>query len=413
MSKAKKKQATTTTRLHPELRQQGLLYRAGYGEIRRVDWDEAGLWVCLRAGILHWAEPLEGALSTRLWTSVLGAARDQQGRFYTSALRIDRWTSDLTPDGDWTPHRGRVEDVAVSPDGQLLVSLGEDGTLLTIDAQGQELRRLSVASGARRLRVDWPSKKAWTAGELGAEQWDLASGVRLNQAAEMPPLDFSWGQWALDSEGLVVFQGEPVEGLDEPLVAWSLDPAQKLLALASERELVLAEVESGEVVRSWEDFQEWPLCTLPTPDGRWVISGGMDGQLTQRRLDNGEVKQRTEAHADAVTGLTFASDGNLLISASADGTICSWLWPTMEEQQTMDGHDGAVHQLLAHGDRLFSGGSDGQILVWDYHSGMQMASLTGYEGSVEQLQLAQRGEVLLALYDDGSWVSWDITPYFD
>ncbi|MFN8606482.1 MAG: hypothetical protein U0931_03055 [Vulcanimicrobiota bacterium] len=413
MSKGKKQQPTVTTRLHPDLRRQGLLYRAGYGEIRRLDWDDRGLWACVRAGILHWAEPLEGQLSTRLWTSVLGAARDQQGRFYTSSLRIDRWSQELKPEADWSPHRGRVEDVSVSPDGQLVVSLGEDGTLLTCDSQGQELRRLSVASGARRLRVDWPARKAWTAGELGAEQWDLASGVRLQQATDLPPLELEFEHWTTDQEGLVVFQGEPVEGLQEPLCAWAVDPEKKWLALASERELIIADIHNGDVLRDWEDFQEWPLCTIPSPDGRWVISGGMDGQLTQRRLDNGEVKLRLPAHADAVTGLTFAADGNLLVSAAADGTVCSWLWPTMEEQQSMDGHDGAVHQLLAHRDRLFSGGSDGQILVWDYASGMVIASLTGYEGSVEQLQLAQRGEILLALYDDGCWASWDITTYFD
>jgi WD40 repeat protein len=412
MSKAKKKPASTITRLHPELRQQGLLYRAGYGEIRRLDWEHSGLWVCVRAGILHWAEPLDGPLTTRLWTPVLGAARDQQGRFYTSALRIDRWNADLTSDNHWAPHRGRVEDLSVSPDGQLLVSLGEDGTLLTCDAQGQELRRLSVASGARRLRVDWQAKKAWTAGELGAEQWDLASGVRLKQASEMPPPPFQEEGWSLDEQGLLLIRGERFEDLEEPLVAWAVGPDKKLLALASERELIIVELAGGEILRAWEDFQEWPLCTIPSPDGRWVISGGMDGQLSQRRMDNGELKQRTTAHADAVTGLTFAAEGNLLISAGADGTICSWLWPTMELQQNMDGHDGSVHQVLSQGDRLFSGGSDGQILVWDYHSGQVMAALTGYEGSVEQLQLAQRGEVLLALYDDGSWASWDITAYF-
>lgn len=410
MGKPNKKYVPPTTRLHPDLRQQGFLYRAGYGEVRRLDWDEQGLWVCARAGILRF-DAQDGTLLGRLWTPLLGVARDQQGRFYTSALQIDRWTADLAPEKTLSPHRGRIEDLSVSPDSQLLVSLGEDGLLLVSDGEGQELRRLSVATGSRRLRVDWSKKHAWTAGELGAEQWDLSSGVRLAQREAIPPLHFAEGEWNSDEEGLLTWQGEPVEFLEEALVGWCTDPSGQWLALASEHELVVVEKASGELLRAWDDFQEWPLCTAASPDAHWVVSGGMDGQLSKRRLDNGEFKLRWEAHADAVTSVCFNAQGTLLFSAGADGTICSWQWPKPELQQTMDGHDGAIHQLVVEGDRLFSAGSDGQILVWDYRGGQVMAALTGYEGSVEQLQLAQRGEILLALYDDGSWASWDVSRY--
>ncbi|MBX3168349.1 MAG: hypothetical protein KF760_13105 [Candidatus Eremiobacteraeota bacterium] len=410
MGKPKKKYIPPTTRLHPDLRRQGFLYRAGYGEVRRLDWDERGLWVCARAGILLWDVP-EGTLLSRLWTPVLGAARDRQGRFYTAAWQIDRWDDQLASDKSWSPHRGRIEDLAVSPDGQLVVSLGEDGWLLVSDAEGQELRRLGLAAGTRRLRLDWPTKRAWTAGELEAEQWDLSSGVRLAQKNVMPALQLRDGDWSSDEEGLVLWQGQPVDFLEEGLADWCHDPSGRWLALASEHELVVVEKATGELLRAWDDFQEWPLCTAPSPDGRWVVSGGMDGQLSQRRLDSGELKQRWTAHTDAVTSLCFADQGRLLVSAGADGTICSWHWPSLELQRNMDGHDGAIHQLAVEGDRLFSAGSDGQVLVWDVQGGQVMAALTGYEGSVEELQIVQRGEVLLALYDDGSWASWDISRY--
>jgi len=83
----------------------------------------------------------------------------------------------------------------------------------------------------------------------------------------------------------------------------------------------------------------------------------------------------------------------------------------MEPLHNMDGHDGAVLQLVVEGTRLFSAGSDGQIIIWDWQSGLVLASLTGYEASVEELQVVQRGEVLIALYDDGSWANWDISRY--
>lgn len=410
MGKPNKKYIPPTIRRHADFRQQGFLYRAGYGEIRRLDWDDQGLWVCARSGILQ-LDALEGTLLGVLWTPILGADRDSQRRFYTAASQIDRWSADLAPEQSFSPHRGRIEDLAVAPDGQLLVSLGEDGLLLVCDAEGQELRRLNPAQGARRLRVDWSSKQAWTAGELGAEQWDLSRGVRLARGEAMPALPLAQGEWSTDQGGLLHWQGQPVDFLEESLVGWCQDPTGQWLALASEHELVVVNQATGELLRDWDDFQEWPLCTVPAPDHRWVVSGGMDGQLSKRRLDNGEFKQRWPAHADAVTSLCFHPQGTCLFSAAADGTICCWSWPKLELQQSMDAHDGAVHQLVVEGDRLFSGGSDGQILVWDYRGGEVMAALTGYEGSVEQLQLVQRGEVLLALYDDGCWASWDVSRY--
>ena len=410
MAKAKKKERSgPATRVHPELRQQGLLYRAGYGEIRWLGWDEQGLWVATRSALLLW-DASQKELLKRLWTPINGLSRDESGAFYSAALQIDCWDSSLVHQRSIRPHRGRVEDVAVSPDGALVVSLGEDEQLVVTDDQGQELRRQQVTAGACCLQVDWETRKAWTGSQNRAEQWDLKTGVRLQQTETMPAIP-SWGDWSVDSTGALLHLGEPQESLEEPVIAMVADPSQQWLAVASERELLVVDAQSGEVVHEWDDFQEWPLAMTVSPDQRWVVSGGVDGQLTVRNLLRGEVKQREEAHSDAVTSLSFASSGNVLLSGSADGTIRSWLWPTFEALHDLDGHDGPVQQLLVEGSRLFSGGADGQILIWDWQSGLLLGSLTGFEAALEELQLVQRGEVLLALYDDGSWSSWDVSGY--
>ena len=410
MAKPKKKERSgPATRVHPGLREQGLLYRAGYGEIGWLDWDSDGLWVVTRSAVLLW--DAQGELLKRLWTPVHGMARDQSGAFYTAAMQVDCWDKDLVHQRALGGHRGRLEDVSVSPDGALIVSLGEDEQLLVCDAQGQELRRIGVAPGSRKLNVDWLTRKAWTSAEGGAELWDLQSGVRLQQAAVSPRPALAYGEWSVGPEGELNWQGQPREELEEPAVGLVADPGGQWVAVASERELLVFDAATGELLRAWEEFEEWPVSVAVSADQRWVVSGGVDGQLTVRGLGKGEVKQKTPAHSDAITCLAFASQGNILISGSADGTIRSWLWPTLEHLQDMDGHDGPVHQLLVDGSRLFSGGSDGQVLIWDWHSGLELAALTGFEASLEQLQVVQRGEVLIALYDDGSWANWDVSRY--
>ena len=410
MAKAKKKERSgPATRVHPELRQQGLLYRAGYGEIRYLDWDSQGLWVATRSALLLW-DVDSGELRQRLWTPIHGVCRDQAGNFYTASLKVDCWDSQLTHQRSFSGHRGRVEDLSVSPDGALMVTLGEDEQLLVCEASGQELRRLNVASGSRRLWVDWSTRKAWTSGENGAEHWDLQSGVRL-QLADQAPSQLHWNDWSADADGIVHHGGQPLDSLEEPVLAMVTDPAGQRLALASERELIVVDASTAELLQEWEDFAEWPLAVTVSPDQRWVVSGGVDGQITVRRLLEGEVKQREPAHGDAITSLAFAGSGSALLSGSADGTIRSWSWPKFEPLNDLDGHDGPVQQLLVEGHRLFSGGADGQILIWDWQSGLLLGSLTGFEAALEELQLVQRGEVLLALYDDGSWSSWDVSGY--
>jgi WD40 repeat protein len=410
MAKAKKKERSgPATRVHPELRQQGFLYRAGYGEIRWLHWDEQGLWVATRSALMLW-DATSGALLKRLWTSIHGICRDGFGIFYTASQKVDCWDGELSHQRSFSGHRGRVEDVSVSPDGALIVSLGEDEQLLVCDSAGQELRRIAVGAGSRRLGVDWDSRKAWTSGECGAEQWDLQSGVRLQQAQRAPNQLHGKG-WSVDDQGTLHFGDQPLEGLEEPVVAVVADPMQSRLAVASERELIVIDSLQGQTLQEWEDFLEWPLAVTISPDQRWVVSGGVEGQITVRHLLQGEIKQREPAHSDAITSLAFAGSGNALLSGCADGTICSWLWPTFELLHNLDGHDGPVQQLLVDSQRLFSAGADGQILIWDWQSGLLLGSLTGFEAALEELQLVQRGEILLALYDDGSWSSWDVSGY--
>jgi WD40 repeat protein len=100
-----------------------------------------------------------------------------------------------------------------------------------------------------------------------------------------------------------------------------------------------------------------------------------------------------------------------LFSGCADGTVAIWSWPERQPLHQLDGHDGPVTHLKPLEGRLLSAGEDGQVLIWDWSTGLLLASLSGFDAAVQQLEICSQGEVLLALYDDGSWASWDLTRY--
>src|SRR5438093_7583347 len=72
-------------------------------------------------------------------------------------------------------------------------------------------------------------------------------------------------------------------------------------------------------------------------------------------------------HTDDVTGLAFASDGQFLISAGADGKVLLWDVRTKEGVDTLWSHGKGVSCLAFDENRHMLGAAsyDGLVKVWD------------------------------------------------
>jgi WD40 repeat protein len=388
-----KKLATWSERVHPHLRQQGLIHRAGYGGIRSLFWDSRGLWVASRGGMTLWDPAGDDgpALLSRLWTPLQCCCPDGQGGWFTARFEVDRWGPEFDHRLSFAPHTGTIRQLTASPDGQFVVTLGEDESVCISTGEGEKVRQFAAPPEADQLQVDWVTRRI----QVGREVIDLSTGLKLGQA---PEASFEAPPAAL------------LEVLEEEWVAWVAHPQGEGWALASEHELVVVDVD-GEVVAQWDDFLEWPVTVTASPDGRRLLSGGLDGRISVRDSDRLSRTRHWEAHHDAVTALSFEPKGRALFSGCADGTVAIWSWPERQPLHQLDGHDGPVTHLKPLEGRLLSAGEDGQVLIWDWSTGLLLASLSGFDAAVQQLEICSQGEVLLALYDDGSWASWDLTRY--
>jgi WD40 repeat protein len=61
-----------------------------------------------------------------------------------------------------------------------------------------------------------------------------------------------------------------------------------------------------------------------SPDGRFLAAGGADGRIAVFEAASGRELWREEAHAGAVTGLSFAPGGNRCVSWGADRAVRLW-----------------------------------------------------------------------------------------
>jgi WD40 repeat protein len=61
-----------------------------------------------------------------------------------------------------------------------------------------------------------------------------------------------------------------------------------------------------------------------SPDGRYALSGSMDGAIILWDFETAEELRRFSGHTEIVPGLVFSPDGQTAFSVSTDGALIEW-----------------------------------------------------------------------------------------
>ena len=179
--------------------------------------------------------------------------------------------------------------VAVSPDGELLAAVGENGTVVLFD----------VASGAIRQRLEGHS-----------------GDVR---------------DVAFHPEGAWLVTG----GDDGQIIRWSLPTADA----------------PAKQLQAWEAPAAVQSVAV-SPDGRLLATGGTDNDISLWKAETGELVRRLKGHEEAIApsgGLAFSPSGQRLASASYDRTARVWDVKTGESLQIFRGHSDDVTGVVFAG----------------------------------------------------------------
>ena len=304
-------------------------------------------------------------------------------------------------------HEGRVLCVAVSPDGQQIVTGSEDKTIRLWEVKAgcevrcfrghqQEVtsiaffpdgRRFVTGSNDRSIRV-WDIEAAEQQNKLRGHQgsvrslafspngqWVVSGGGDSGGI----PKDFSLREW----DAVSGIELRRMEGHAEEISSVAYGPDSKRIVSASYRQVLLWERESRMPLLSLVQFQSAKAAAF-TADGSRIVSlkawpsAEVVAPLWMWDARSGASVHCVGAHEHAVTSVVFSPDDKWVASGSVDKTVRIWDVSSGQEWCCLQGHDKAVTGVaFLADDRIVSSSRDSTVRVWQLHGGHLQHRLEG------------------------------------
>lgn len=145
---------------------------------------------------------------------------------------------------------------------------------------------------------------------------------------------------------------------------------------------------------------------LFSPDGRWLVSAGADGQLVWWDVATRSSSALVKAHESEVTRLLISRDGQQIVSADWNGVIKTWDMTSRKMLRQFQ-HDDAVSGLDWCKSKLVSGGWNGTLKIWNATSGTCLRTIAG-NPSIQDLSADPKSNRIATVHLDRSLRFWEL-----
>ena len=237
-----------------------------------------------------------------------------------------------------------INSVVWSPDGTMLASASQDGTLSLWDTKNESQLWALEAHTDPVYQVAWSPDGTMlaTASDKTIGIWDSKSGSQLRVMEGHSDWD-----WVTS-------------------ISWSPD-SNRLASGSSDGTIRIWDVKSGSQLRVMEGHSSLVTSISWSPEGSRLASGSHDGTIRIWDSENGSKLRVLRQHRDGVRNVVWSPNGSRLASASYDDTIRVWDAERGSQLRVMEDYS---HSMVCvawsiDGTILASGGYGGIIRFWE------------------------------------------------